>query len=119
MQQALGNFILEWNQSHRRLTFSANYEPVVGRPISISIRFSATRYRRYLSAEQWDRLLKVVEAKSHRNMYVVSSEKLFMRGIIEILIAPANYNYQERVVVGVLRWINDDFFQNADTKEIF
>ena len=50
-------------------------------------------------------------------MYVVTDEYLFERGIIDIKIASSNHNYQERFVVGVLRWIAEEFFPNEDKND--
>ena len=114
MKQTLGGFILDWNEHHNRFVFSAQEVPVTGRPTEVEIRYSPAKYHRYLSIEQWDRLVAVVEAKSHGTMYVVSNEKLFRSGIVSIAVASANHNYQERIVVGVLRWIGEEFFQNEE-----
>ena len=110
MKQSLKDFISDWNKSHNRFTFSANNEIITGRPTSVAIRYSAAKYQSFFSTDKWNKLKDVVEAKSHGTMYVVTDERLFERGIIEIKIASSNHNYQERLVVGVLRWIGEGFF---------
>lgn len=117
MKKTLKDFILDWNKSHNRFVFSVQETPVTGRPTEVNVRYSAGKYRRYLSINQWDRLVGVVEAKSHGTMYVVSNEKLFRSGIVNIAVASANHNYQERIIVGVLRWIGEEFFQNEEQND--
>lgn len=114
MKQALKDFILDWNKSHNRFVFSAQEAPVTGRPIEVEIRYSAAKYQDFFSTNKWKKLKDVVEEKSHGTMYVVTDEYLFERGIVEIKIASSNHNYQERLVVGVLRWICEKFFPNED-----
>lgn len=110
MKQTLKEFILDWNKSHRHFTFSANNSPITGRPLNIEIRYSAAKYQNFFCTNSWNKLKDVVEAKSHGTMYVVTDEHLFERGIVEIMVASSNHNYQERFIVGVLRWIGEDFF---------
>ena len=112
MKRSLAEYVADWNSHERRhrIIFAVNEPPGTGRPTSIEIRYSAVRYQRYLSIEQWDRLVAVVEGKSHGTMYVASSEKLFRRGIVDVKIASCNHNYQEYHVIGVLRWIAEEFF---------
>ena len=113
MKQTLGDFILDWNRSHARFIFSAQEAPATGRPTEVEIRYSAAKYQNFFSTDKWNKLKDVVEAKSHGTMYVVTDEYLFERGIIEIKVASVNHNYQERFVVGVLRWIYE-YFQNNE-----
>lgn len=87
------------------------------RPVGVEIRYPAVEYQNFYSAREWDKLNYFVEARSHDTMYVVTDEHLFERGIIEIKIASANHNYQERCVVGTLRWICEEFFPNEDKNE--
>ena len=115
MRQTLSDFILDWNKSHKSFTFSAPEAPGTGRPTEVKIRYSATKYQNFFSTEKWNKLKDVVEAKSHGTMYVVPDEHLFERGIIDIKVASANHNYQERYIVGVLRWIYE-YFQNNDNE---
>lgn len=116
MKQTLTDFIHSWNQSHKQLIFSVAEAPIIIRPTSIDIRYSAAKYRDFLSAIEWSRLKKLVEAKSHGIMYVVTDDNLFERGIIEIKVASSNHNFQERLVVGVLRWIGEEFFPQRDNE---
>ena len=110
MKQTLGDFILDWNKSHNRFAFSAQDIPVTGCPTGVEIRYSAAKYQDFFSTEKWNKLKNAVEMRSHGTMYVVTDEHLFERGIVEIKIASSNHNYQERLVVGVLRWIGEEFF---------
>ncbi len=117
MTQALKDFILDWNKSHNRFVFSIQEIPATGRPTEVEIRYSAAKYQDFFSTDKWIKLKDVVEAKSHGTMYVVTDERLFERGIIEIKVASSNHNYQERFIVGVLRWIGEEFFHNEDKSE--
>ncbi len=114
MGQRLGDFVFSWNRSHNYFVFSIHKASFMERPIGVEIRYSAARYQSLLSTDKWNNLKDVIEAKSHGTMYVVTDEYLFERGIIEIKIASSNHNYQERFIVGVLRWICEDFFLNRD-----
>ena len=118
MRQALSDFILEWNQSHKAFIFSAQEAPGTGRPTDVEIRYSAAKYQSFFSTEKWNKLKDVVEAKSHGTMFVVTDEYLFERGIIGIKVATANHNYQERLIVGVLRWVYGGLFPNAPERLI-
>ena len=117
MKQTLGDFIFDWNKSHHRFVFSTQEVPATGRPTEVEIRYSAAKYQNVFSTDKWNKLKDVVEAKSHGTMYVVTDEYLFERGIIEIKVASSNHNYQERFIVGVLRWICEEFFPNGDKND--
>jgi len=117
MKQALKDFIFDWNKSHNRFIFSAQEAPATGRPTEVEIRYSAAKYQDFFSTDEWNRLKDVVEAKSHGTMYVVTDEYLFERGIVEIKVASSNHNYQERFIVGVLKWIGEEFFPKEDKNE--
>lgn len=111
MKQTLEKFVFDWNKAHNRFTFSTNNTPVTKRPTDIKIRCSAAKYQDIFSTDTWNKLKDVVEAKSHGTMYVVTDEKLFERGIIDIEIASSNHNYQERLIIGTIRWIGEEFFK--------
>lgn len=117
MEQILDSFILDWNKNHNRFIFSAQEAPVTGRPVGIEIRYPAIKYQKFFSTREWDKLNYFVEARSHGTMYVVTDERLFERGIIEIKIASLNHTYQEGFVVGTLKWIYEEFFPNEDKNE--
>lgn len=112
--QALQDFILDWNKSHKRFFISATEAPATGRPTKIDIRFSAARYQRLLSFDAWERLRALTEAMSHGILYVTSDSQVFTRGVVDIDVASANHNYREDTVVAVLRWICTEFFPNRD-----
>lgn len=114
MKQRVLDFIHEWNIEHPKFVFLANVVPEIKRPASIEIRYSAARYVDFYSAQVWYRLKGVVEAKSHGTMLVMSSEREFECGMIHINIACANHNYEDRLVIGVLRWIGEEFFPHSD-----
>lgn len=105
----LKDFILEWNYTHRSVIFSLQEAPIIRKPTEVGIRYSTAKYPD-LSTKKWNSLVDLVDAKSHGTMCVVTNEYLFERGIINIGIASANHNYQERLVIGVLRWIGEKFF---------
>ena len=117
MKQTLKDFILEWNGSHKHFNFSMQEAPGTGRPTEVEIRYQAAKYKDFLSAKNWLSLKDIVEAKSHGTMFVFTDECLFEYGIVEIKIASANHNYQERIVVGVLRWIYEEFFPNQNPND--
>lgn len=116
MKQTLEDFILKWNKSHKKLVFSTTTIPVTGRPASVEIRYSAAKYQDFLVANKWNEISYLVERKSHGTMYIVTDEHLFERGIIEIKVASSNHNYQERLIVGVLKWIGEDYFSSNKDK---
>lgn len=105
-------FIEEWNEVCPRFLFAPRLIPKNGRPSSISVRYSAAKYHNRYSTDEWNRLCNVVEAKSHGTMFVVSTERMYENGVVEIAVAAANHNYQDRLVIGVLRWIAEGFFGN-------
>lgn len=110
----LNDFINDWNEKHKRFTFSAHEIPVQGRPDSVEVRYSAARYQYFLSKQAWQRLKDCITTKSHGTMYVSTNEELFERGILEIKIASSNHNYQERFVIGTLVWIAEEFFPKEE-----
>ena len=114
MQVTLSDFIAQWNKSHKRFNFSAQNAPITDRPTVVEVRYSVAKYQKFFSTENWDRLRGAIEAKSHGTMYVATDEYLFERGIIEIKIASSNHNYQERFIVGTLRWIGEEFFPDEE-----
>lgn len=109
-KQTLDKFISGWNKSRKHFTFSCQKIPVIERPAEVQIRYLTAKYREFLSIDKWVFLKDMVETHSHGTIYVSTDEDLFERGIIDIKVASANYNYQERLVIGVLRWIAE-FFQ--------
>lgn len=114
MKQTLNGFVSNWNKSHAYFSFSVQETPVTGLPVGMEIRYSAARYGDFFSTKNWNKLQDVVKTNSHGTMYVVTDEYLFERGIVEIKIASSNHNYQERLVVGTVRWICEVFFPNED-----
>ena len=114
MKQTLKDFILDWNKSHNRFSFWSQEIPDMDRPAEVGVRYSAARYQDFYSTDEWNRLRDIIDAKSRGTMYVVSDEYLFERGIIDIKVASLNHNYQERHVIGVLRWIGEEFFHIQD-----
>lgn len=112
----LMEFVKEWNANHRRFIFAINDSSMVNRPTSVEIRYSAAKYQNFYSTDNWHRLIDLVDAKSRGTMYIVTDEYLFERGIIEAKLASCNHNYQERLIVGTLRWIGEEFFQSDINK---
>ena len=110
MKQSLREFVSDWNKSHNHFIFSVQEAPIAQLPISIEIRYTTAKYREILSATNWQKLRGAVEIRSHGTMHIVTDEHLFEHGIIEIKIGSMNHNYQEHIVVGVLRWIGEEFF---------
>ena len=110
MKQTLQDCILDWNKSHNRFSFWSQEVPDTGRPTEVGVRYSAAKYQKFYSTDEWNRLRDIVDARSHGTMYVVTDEYLYKRGIIDIKVASSNHNYQERHVIGVLRWIGEEFF---------
>ncbi len=117
MKLTLKDFILDWNKSHNRFSFWFQEIPGTGRPAEVGVRYTAVKYRDFYSADEWNRLRDIVDARSHGTMYVVTDEYLYKRGIIDIKVASSNHNYQERHVIGVLRWIGEEFFSKQDKSE--
>ena len=117
MKLALKDFILDWNKSHNRFSFWFQEIPGTGRPAEVGVCYTAVKYRDFYSVDEWNRLRDIVDARSHGTMYVVTDEYLYKRGIIDIKVASSNHNYQERHVIGVLRWIGEEFFSKQDKSE--
>ena len=119
MKQTLKDFILDWNKSHNRFSFWSQEIPGMDRPAEVGVRYSAAMYQDFYSTDEWNRLRDIIDAKSRGTMYVVSDEYLFERGIVDIKVASSNHNYQERHVIGVLRWIGEEFFFKQEKSESY
>ena len=117
MKLTLEDFILDWNKSHNRFSFWFHGIPGTDRPTEVGVRYSAAKYQKFYSADEWNKLRDIVDARSHGTMYVVTDEFLYKRGIIDIKVASSNHNYQERHVIGVLRWIGEEFFSKQYKSE--
>ncbi len=113
MKQTLKGFVLEWGEAHPRFVFALREDAATGIPLGVEIRYPAAKYHDFLSVTNWEKMRDVVEAKTHGNMYVVTDAHLFERGIIEAKLAAMNHNFQERMVVGALRWLGEEFFPQA------
>ncbi len=109
--ESIVDFISDWSKSHSRsFAFSTQVDYITGHPTEVGIRYSAAKYQKNLNAEVWDRLCYFIEVNSHGTMYVYTSEFVFERGIIDIKLSSSNHNYQERLVVGTLMRIAEEFF---------
>lgn len=107
----LSEYVKAWNENHNRFIFSLNDSSGMNCPTSVEIRYPTVKYKYLYSTDNWHRLNDMVDAKSHGTMFIVSTEYLFERGIIEAKIASCNHNYSEGFVIGVLTWIGEKFFE--------
>lgn len=113
MRQHLNDFITEWNKSHKHLIFFIQTDESK-RPLTLEIRFSATRYQDLLQRrDSWYRLCALLEAKSRHTIYVITSDFLFQRGIIEAKIASRNHNFKEGLILSSIRFLAEEFFPQA------
>lgn len=107
----LVDFVRDWNMTHKRFTLALFFAPeVMNRPTSVEIRYPAARFQRILSSKNWEELNLMLGVRSRHNMYITTSEYLFMRGIIDVKIASQNHNYNDRYAIGALRWIGEELF---------
>jgi hypothetical protein len=80
------------------------------RPTTISVRYSAARFRFFCVAEEWKNLVSMVQERSRNLLLVSTDEDRFANGIINIDVASMNHDYSDRDIIGVLRWIGEEFF---------
>lgn len=109
MKQTLEDFIEEWNATHKHFKFALNGVPTIR--LDVEIRCSVAKYREFFTIENWNILRDVIEAKSHGNMYIMDCEfGYFQHGCMQAVINSTNHNYDERLIVGALRWLGEEFF---------
>ncbi len=112
MKKTLKEFILEWNEAHKHFTFSLHDDPTINRPTGISVRYPACKYQKLYSLENWEKFLCLFDAKAHGTMFISTDKHLFENGIIELNISCQNHNYQEYLIISVLKWIGEEFFSD-------
>lgn len=113
--QTVKDFVIEWNQTHKRFVYALFYGHGAIRPTSVEVRYSAAKYRNFLyKADTWKTLTETVERISRGTMFAVTDEWLFERGVLEFKIASYNHNYQDKHVISVLKWLGEDFFGDLD-----
>ena len=112
--QSVQDFINGWNNpkdgSKRNVMFRSDVVVSGERPTTISVRYSAAKFRSFCLAEEWRNLVSMVQEKSRNLLFVSTDEDLFANGIININVATMNHNYSDRNIIGVLRWIGEEFF---------
>lgn len=109
MKQTLEDFINEWNATHSYFKFVLNGTPTIW--LNVEMRCSRTRYQEFLTAENWNKLSSVIEAKTHGNMYLIDyGIDYFEHGCMYAVINSLNHNYDERLIIGALRWLGENFF---------
>lgn len=108
MNQTLEDFIEEWDTTHSDFKFALDGVPEIR--LYVEIRCSTTRYQKFLTAENWNRLSCVIEAQTHGNMYLMDCGlDYFEHGCMYAVINSANDNYDERLIIGALRWLGEKF----------
>ena len=112
-QQALNDFILNWNRNHANVLFSMITAPVIGRPVSIEVRFSPERYQKFISEEMYDRLRTNIVNSSKGLMVLTTDYDLFRRGIIEFKVSSASGEYRESIIANSLDWVGGRFFPHG------
>ena len=109
MKQTLEDFIEEWNATHPYFKFALNGAPTIR--LYVEMRCSRARYQKFLTAENWSKLSDVIDAKTHGNMYLMDCGiDYFEHGCVHAVINSINHNYDERLIIGVLRWLGEQFF---------
>ena len=108
MKQPLEDFIKEWNTTHSHFKFALNGVPTIR--LKVEIRCSRARYQEFLTAENWNRLSDIIEAQTHGNMYLMDCGiDYFEHGCMYAVINSVNHNYDERLIIGALRWLGEKF----------
>ena len=109
MAMTLSEYVREWNGANRKISYTV-IESAAGRPNSVEIRYSATKYRKRLTLEEWEKLCPLVEQVSRGTVYAATGFALFERGILELKVASLNYNYRDANVISALHWIGKELF---------
>ena len=108
MMQTLEDFIEEWDTTHSDFKFVLDGVPEIR--LNVEIRCSRERYRKFLTVENWNRLSYMIEAQTHGNMYLMDCGlDYFEHGCMYAVINSANDNYEERLIIGALRWLGEKF----------
>ena len=108
MKQNLEDFIKEWNATHLHFKFALNGDPMIR--LNVEVRCSRVRYQKFLTAKNWNKLSYTIEAKTHGNMYLMDCGiDYFEHGCMYAVINTVNHNYDERLIVGALRWLGEEF----------
>lgn len=112
--QSVHDFINDWNNPkdglRRNVMFRSDVVVSGERPTKISVRYSAAKFKSFCLAEKWKDLVSMVQEKSRNLLFVSTDEDFFAHGIIDIDVAAMNHNYSDRNIIGVLRWIGEEFF---------
>ena len=108
MTQTLEDFVKEWNATHSHFKFALDGTSEIG--LNVEIRCSRERYQKFLTIENWSRLSCVVEGQTHGNMYLMDCGlDYFEHGCMYAVINSVNDNYEERLIIGALRWLGEKF----------
>lgn len=114
----LQDFAIAWNAKHKKLNFGVVWPLGIDQPTSIEIRFSAMKNSEFFSLANWARFIDVVEHDSRGLVVVTTGYSLFRKGIIELKIASKNVNYDERIVLRMLRRMIEGFFPVSISRSI-
>lgn len=97
----LETFINEWNSNNKDIKFElVGMDPE--RPMGIEVRFSAARHRRY-SPDIYKKMIKTVELWSHHTLFIITSYRMFIRGIISFKVASCNPNCKTAYIISALK----------------
>ena len=110
MMQTLEDFVNEWNATHSHIRFALNGDSEFRLSMEVEIRCSRERYQKFLTAENWNRVSYMIEAQTHGIMYLMDCGlNYFEHGCMHAVIDSANHNYEERLIIGALRWLGEKF----------
>lgn len=108
MMQTLEEFIDEWNATHSYFKFVLDGVSMLR--LNVKICCSTTIYQKFLTIENWSRLSCVIEGQTHGNMYLLDCGlDYFEHGCMYAVINSVNDNYDERLIIGALRWLGEKF----------
>ena len=110
-------FVKEWNQEHGKdydsCVFAICNTDGTWYPVSARVDYSPFKHWNLLTTVNWEILNREVDLRSNDTMCVMTSRRLFGKGIVEIGIAYRNPDYNEDAVIRTLLWIGEEFFANA------
>ena len=94
-------FTCDWNQDSQDVMFTSVSNPETGRVSTIEVRFAPLEGAEY----DWEEICGQVGSLSRYNMIVGSEPEMIGYGIIDLKVASMKHNYDEGVIIGVLRWL--------------
>ena len=100
-ESMLEQFARDWNRESTSVSINVLADSEMHLPSSIEVRFSPLMGAVY----DFEELMEQIESLSRMTMVVASSADAVDLGIIDLKVASRKFNYDETVVIGVLRWL--------------